>query len=216
MTSRFLNLLFSDAVKAAQAANGSRDAYARRDGATAAPDLLTPNEAAFIAARDSFYMASIGAGGWPYIQHRGGPVGFVKVLDERRLGLADFRGNRQYVSVGNLADDPRAALFFMDYPQRARLKLLGRVRSVMLADEPELAAALTDPGYGAKIERGFVIEVEAFDWNCPQHITPRVTLAEIAPAIQSLKDRIAELEAELVRHRSGSEAQVQAEAAKRS
>ncbi|HEX2512169.1 MAG TPA: pyridoxamine 5'-phosphate oxidase family protein [Xanthobacteraceae bacterium] len=201
MTSRFLNLVFSPSVKEAQQRYGSREAYSRRDGTTE-PDQLTENEAQFIATRDSMYMASIGANGWPYIQHRGGPPGFIKVLNARSLGIADFRGNRQYVSVGNLADDNRVALFLMDYPRRARLKILGRARAVDLAQASDLASALIDPGYGAKVERGIVIDVEAFDWNCPQHITPRYTLAEIEPSIAALKARIAELEAEVVKHRA--------------
>lgn len=198
MTSRFLNLVFSPSVKAVQTENGSREAYAKRDGAGEA-DKLTANEAQFIASRDSFYMASIGAGGWPYVQHRGGPVGFIKVLDEHRIGFADFRGNRQYVSVGNLIDDDRVALILMDYPRRARMKLIGRASAVNLADAPDLAAALVDEAYGGKVERGLIIDVEAFDWNCPQHITPRFTLAEIEPSIVALKSRIAELEAEVSR-----------------
>jgi uncharacterized protein len=199
MTSRFLNLVFTSSVKAAQQQNGSRDAYAKRDGASE-PDRLTESEAQFIATRDSFYMASVGAAGWPYIQHRGGPAGFIKVLGAGRLGLADFRGNRQYVSVGNLADDNRVALFMMDYARRARLKLLGRARTVDLADATDLAAALIDQDYNAKVERGLIIDVEAFDWNCPQHITPRFTLAEIEPSVAALKARIAELEAALARN----------------
>ncbi len=196
MTSRYLNLVFTPSVKALQERNGSRDAYAKRDGGSE-PDRLTENETKFISARDSFYMASIGAGGWPYVQHRGGPVGFIKVLDDRRIGIADFRGNRQYVSVGNLADDDRVALFLMDYPRRTRLKLLGRARAVDLAHAPDLAAAMVDEGYGAKVERGFIIEIEAFDWNCPQHISPRFTVAEIEPSIATLKARIVELEMKL-------------------
>lgn len=196
MTARYLNLLFSPAVKTVQQEHGSRGAYAKRDGASD-PDVLTENEAQFIATRDSFYMASIGASGWPYVQHRGGPMGFLRVLGERTIGFADFRGNRQYVSVGNLADDNRVALFLMDYPRRARLKLLGRAKSVSFSEAPELATALIDQNYPAKAERAIVIELEAFDWNCSQHITERFTLAEIEPAIAALKSRIAELEAEL-------------------
>lgn len=203
MTARFLNLLFSPSVKAVQAQMGSRRAYARADDANSEPDRLTGQEAQFIADRDSFYMASIGAGGWPYVQHRGGPRGFVKLLDDRTLGLADYRGNRQYVSVGNLVEDNRVALFFMDYPQRTRLKLLGRVRMVDLADHAGLTDTLTDEDYGAKIERGMLIDVEAFDWNCPQHITPRFTLAEIEPSIAVLKARIAQLETERSARKSG-------------
>lgn len=196
MTARYLNLLFSPAVKAEQQRNGSRDAYARRDGASD-PDVLTENEAQFIATRDSFFMASVGANGWPYVQHRGGPVGFLRVLGERTIGFADFRGNRQYVSVGNLADDNRVALFLMDYPRRARLKLLGRAKAVSLSEVPELGTALIDQSYGAKVERAILIELEAFDWNCSQHITERFTKAEIEPAIAALRSRVAELEAEL-------------------
>ena len=197
MTARYLDLVFSESVRSAQAANGSRDSYARLDGAGGVADRLTDREARFIAARDSLYMASTGAGGWPYVQHRGGPAGFLKVLDEHRFGFADFRGNRQYVSVGNLTDDARAAFFFIDYAQRKRLKLLGHVRMVDLADAPDLAGALVDRTYAARAERGIVVTVEAFDWNCPQHITPRYSLAEIAPSLDALKARIAALEAEL-------------------
>ena len=197
MTAHYMELLFSPAVKAAQAANGSRDVYARRPGAADAPDRLGETESAFIAGRDSFYMASAGASGWPYVQHRGGPAGFVKVLDPGRLALADFRGNRQYVSLGNLAGDGRVALFFMDYARRARLKLLGRARGVALAEDRTLAAAVAEPSYPAKVERALLIEIEAFDWNCPQHIAERYTLAEIAPSIEALQARIGALEAEL-------------------
>lgn len=197
MTSRYLNLLFSDAVKQAQSDNGSRNAYARVDGATDGPDALGQAEIDLITSRDSFYMASVGAGGWPYLQHRGGPAGFVRVTDPHRLAFADYRGNRQYVSLGNFAGDDRAALFFMDYPRRTRLKLLGHVRALVPEAAPELAAALTDPSYKARIERIMVVEVEAFDWNCPQHITPRFTLEEIKPSFDRLQARIAELESDL-------------------
>jgi len=200
MTSHFLNVVSTPAVKAIQAEQGSRAAYSTRDGETAR-DQLTESEAGFIATRDSFYMASVGETGWPYIQHRGGAPGFVKVLSPTQIAFADFRGNRQYVSAGNLSKDNRAALFFMDYPSRTRLKLLGHVRSVDLAADPDLAAQLIDPAYRAKVERAFIIDVEAFDWNCPQHITPRYTLEELEPAIGSLKARIAELETELAKAR---------------
>jgi uncharacterized protein len=196
VTHRYRQVLFGPDVRAAQAAMGSRHVYADEDGA-AAPDLLTEREAAFIAARDSFYMATTGAGGWPYLQHRGGPAGFVRVLAPGRLGFADFRGNRQYVSLGNLAADNRASLFFMDYKNRARLKLLGRVRSVTAAEDADLIARLADPGYRGAIERALLVEVEAFDWNCSQHITPRYTIEDIAPAVGRLEARIAELETDL-------------------
>lgn len=197
MTAHFFDLAFTPSVQAAQEANGSRRAYARHHTASAEPDRLTVNETTFITERDSVYMATVSEAGWPYLQHRGGPKGFIKVLDDRTLGLADFRGNRQYVSVGNLSNDDRAALFFMDYPRQARLKLLARVRAVDLAEEPKLAAALVDTDYKAKVERGLLIRVEAFDWNCPQHITPRFTAGEVRPVIARQQARIQELEAEI-------------------
>jgi predicted pyridoxine 5'-phosphate oxidase superfamily flavin-nucleotide-binding protein len=157
---------------------------------------LGPSEAAFIGLRDSFYMASVGETGWPYVQHRGGPAGFVRVLDDKTIGFADFRGNRQYVSVGNLMRDDRVSLLFMDYPNRARLKLLGRV-SLIGAEQREILDRLAVPDYRARVERGFLVRVDAFDWNCPQHITQRFTLAEIEAATAPLRQRIAQLEARL-------------------
>jgi predicted pyridoxine 5'-phosphate oxidase superfamily flavin-nucleotide-binding protein len=199
MTSRYLHQLFTPSVNAAQEAQGSRQAFARAEGPAGEPDRLTPREEAFISMRDSFYMATNNASGWPYLQHRGGPDGFVKILDEGRLGFADFRGNRQYVSLGNLAVDDRASLFFMDYVSRARLKVLGRIRSIDLGESPALAAMLVDEDYGAKVERGLIVEIDSYDWNCPQHITPRYTASEIDRLVKPLQDRIAELEATLAR-----------------
>lgn len=196
MTSHYRNLMFGPLVRAEQEAQGSRGAYARTEAPSVEPDRLTDREVSFISRRDSFYMATTGTDGWPYIQHRGGPPGFVKILSDRSLGLADFRGNRQYLSVGNLAGDDRAAFFFMDYAQRARLKLIGRVRIVDLKDVAALAVALIDRDYRGVVERGLVIDVEAYDWNCSQHITPRFTMDEIEPVIAALKARIAELEAQ--------------------
>ena len=195
MPHKFAEIAFTPAVRALQEQFGSRSAYAKGEGGPAHHDRLGETEAGFIAARDSFYMASTGETGWPYIQHRGGPAGFIKVLGERLIGFADFRGNRQYVSLGNFAGNDKAALFFMDYPRRARLKLLGRARSVQLEEEPELIASLAMPDYPAKVERGILIAVEAFDWNCSQHITPRFTASDIAGAIAPLQERIRELEA---------------------
>lgn len=195
MGHRFAELAFTPAVKAAQERLGSRAAYRRlEEGEGPHHDRLGPAEAAFLAARDSFYLATVSETGWPYVQHRGGPPGFLKVLDERTLGFADFRGNRQYVSLGNLARDDRVALILVDYPNRRRLKLLGRARPT---EEPVVLARLEPPGYPARVERGFLVAVEAFDWNCPQHITPRFTAAEIAAAVAPLRARIAELEAAL-------------------
>lgn len=199
MTARYHDIAFTPAVKAEQEANGSRQAYARRAVQTTEPDRLTENEAAFIAAADSFYLATVTETGWPYLQHRGGQPGFVKILDERTIGIADFRGNRQYVSLGNLTRDNRAALFFMDYPREARLKLFARVRVVALAGNGDLAGKLVNPTYKARVERALLFDIEAFDWNCSQHITPRYTLEQIAPSLQKLQARIEELEAEVKR-----------------
>jgi hypothetical protein len=178
MGHRFAALAFTDSVREVQQALGSRAGYAAMDEGEDYNHVLAEREAAFIAARDSFYMASVSDTGWPYVQHRGGPPGFVRILDERTIGFADFRGNRQYVSVGNLRKDDRVALFLMDYPNRTRLKVLGRVRLVG-GGEPELLARLEVADYRAAVERGFVIRIEAFDWNCPQHIAPRYTEAEV-------------------------------------
>lgn len=199
MAYRFGEIAFTEGVKRLQEEMGSRSAYARRvaraGDAEDAGAALGPDEAAFIGARDSFYMASVGETGWPYIQHRGGPTGFVRVLDGCTIGFADFGGNRQYVSVGNLSADDRVALFFMDYAHQARLKMFGRAR-IVPAEDAETLGRLAVPGYRARIERGVLIAVEAFDWNCPQHITPRYTLAEVEAATAALRQRIAELEAE--------------------
>ena len=179
MTQRYRDMMFTPAVRAAQERNGSTDLYDSAAATNEAPDELGEAEIEFITARDSFYMATISATDWPYMQHRGGPKGFVKILGPRTIGIADYRGNRQYVSIGNLADNDRASLFFMDYLNRRRLKMLTRVRLVDLADEPEMAGKLQDPAYRAKVERGLVFEIEAFDWNCPQHITQRLTVDEM-------------------------------------
>ncbi len=189
------DVAFTPAVKAAQARNGSRAAYARMEEKRGWQNAVTPELAQFIAERDSFYIATASADGQPYIQHRGGPKGFLKVLGERTLGFADFAGNRQYISLGNLSENDRAQLFLMDYAGRRRIKIWGRARVV--EDDPALLERLIDPGYEARPERAFVLDVEAWDVNCPQHITPRYTEAEIAPAIERLQQRIAELEAGL-------------------
>lgn len=198
MPHHFADIAFTPTVKKVQEELGSRSSYARMEGVTDAVNhQLTEAEAGFIAARNSLYMATVSETGWPYIQHRGGPTGFVRVLDESTIGFADFRGNRQYVSVGNLMTEDRVSLFFMDYPNKTRLKLFGRARIIGLDDQAVLSR-LEMPDYRARIERGFVITVEGFDWNCPQHITPRYTPEEVAPTIAGLKARIAELEAALI------------------
>jgi predicted pyridoxine 5'-phosphate oxidase superfamily flavin-nucleotide-binding protein len=201
MGHRFAELAFTPAVQAIQAREGSRGAYARQEAGAPHHDRLSPDEAAFIAARDSFYMATVTETGWPYVQHRGGPPGFLRVLDERTIGFADFRGNRQYISVGSLGQDDRVALILVDYPHQRRLKLLGRAR---LAEDTATLDALAVPGYRARVERGILITVEAFDWNCPQHLTPRFTAEEINAAVAPLHARIAELETELAARRGAN------------
>jgi len=195
MSYGFLDVFSTPSVKAAQAANGVGDTWERFSGDRAF-NRFTEAEAAFIAARDSFYMATVSEGGWPYVQHRGGPPGFVKVLDDRTLAFPDFRGNRQYISVGNLAANDRAALIMVDYPNQARLKLLGHIEIVGLAEAPELAARLALDGYKARPERAIRLTLQAFDWNCPQHITPRFTQGEIAQALAPTMAQLKALEAE--------------------
>jgi uncharacterized protein len=151
---------------------------------------------AFIAARDSFFMATVSETGWPYVQHRGGASGFLKVIDDRTLAFADFRGNRQYLSVGNLAAGDRACLFMIDYSRRARLKIFVRVEVISLDRDPALTGLVVDPAYRAKVERIMKLKLEGFDWNCPQYIRPRFTEDEITEAIRPLHRRLAELEAE--------------------
>jgi predicted pyridoxine 5'-phosphate oxidase superfamily flavin-nucleotide-binding protein len=195
MTPPTSDIAFTPAVKALQEQNGSRAGYARMAEKRDWHDRVTSDLAAFLAERDSFYLATASAEGRPYIQHRGGPKGFLKALDDKRLAFADFGGNRQYISAGNLSENDRASIFLMDYPNRRRIKLWGRARVV--EDDPELLERLLTPGYGAKPERAIVFEVEAWDVNCPQHITPRYTEDQIAPALAKLQARIDELEAEV-------------------
>jgi predicted pyridoxine 5'-phosphate oxidase superfamily flavin-nucleotide-binding protein len=198
MAHKYAQIAFTEQVRQVQTEQNSRSAYARMDQGADYNYLLSDNEAAFIQDRDSFYMASVSETDWPYIQHRGGPKGFMRVLDESTIGFADFKGNRQYVSMGNFRGNDRVALFFMDYPNRRRLKLMGRIKPVA-NDNWELLARLETDGYRATVERGFVIHIEAFDWNCPQHITPRYTELEvqqlIAPLIEQNKALKAQLDA---------------------
>lgn len=195
---RFKELTFTPGVKGVQARMGSRSAYARSEGAEvpAVPDALGEDEVAFLAARDSFYLASLGEGGWPYVQHRGGSRGFVQVLDPHTLAFPDFRGNRQYISVGNLAHDARVALIFVDYPNQARLKVLARAQVVTEADDPALLERLSSHVQGAKVERAIVLRVEGYDWNCPQHIVPRYTAEEIQTILEPMRERLTRLEQE--------------------
>ena len=183
MPRRFPQLMFTDGVRRAQERNGSRQSAARMEAQERDDWTLGPAEREFIASRDSFYLATVNEEGWPYVQFRGGPAGFLRVLDERTLAYADFRGNRQLISTGNLGSSGKAALILLDYPTRTRLKVLARAEVIPLAERPELIATLEDPTYRARVERAVVLHVEAFDWNCPQHITPRYTLAEIQAGI---------------------------------
>ncbi len=195
MAAKFMQLVLTPAVQAAQ-----EHYFGKHQSVAGAPerDPFTADEAAFIAARDSFYMATTNADGWPYVQHRGGPAGFLKVLGPHQLGFADFKGNRQVLTTGNLDGNDRVALFLMDYPNRERLKILGHARVLEARENTALADQLTPtPELRNKIERLFLIEVVSFDWNCPQYITPRYTEAEVAAHVAPLKARIAELEAQL-------------------
>jgi predicted pyridoxine 5'-phosphate oxidase superfamily flavin-nucleotide-binding protein len=201
MTERVSDLAFTPAVKALQERHGSRAGYARMAEKRDWRDAVTPDLVAFLAQRDSFYLATASAEGRPYIQHRGGPAGFLKVLDDTRLAFADFGGNRQYITAGNLSENDRAFIFLMDYAGRQRIKLWGRARVV--EDDAELVARLADPEYAARPERAIVFEIEAWDVNCPQHITRRYTEDQIAPALAKLQARIDELEAEVRELRGG-------------
>lgn len=204
MTHRYSDILFTPSVEAAQQRYGSRAQGARLRELGHPNDTLSAAEQAFIEQRDGFYLASVSESGWPYLQFRGGPAGFVRVLDGKTLGYADFRGNRQYISTGNIEHDGRVALMFMDYANRRRLKLLGHARITDAAADPELIARLEVPDYRARVERAVLITLEAYDWNCPQHITPRYTAAEVSDYTDGLHARIAELEAALAAARPGA------------
>jgi predicted pyridoxine 5'-phosphate oxidase superfamily flavin-nucleotide-binding protein len=199
MAEKFMQQVLTPEVQAAQ-----EHYFGGHQVAGNAPerDTFTDEELAHIASRDSFYLATTNSDGWPYIQHRGGPPGFLKVLGPNRLGFADFKGNRQMLSTGNLAGDDRVALFLMDYVRRERLKLLGHARVLDVREHPGIADQLSPtPELRARIERIFVIDVVSFDWNCPQYITPRYTETEIEEHVGALKARIAELERELLRNK---------------
>jgi predicted pyridoxine 5'-phosphate oxidase superfamily flavin-nucleotide-binding protein len=180
MPRRYNDLAFTPHVKALQERRGSRGAYARQtQDAPDIADALGPDEREFIEARDSFYLSTVTETGWPYVQHRGGPIGFVRVVDDRTLGFADLAGNRQYISLGNLATNDRAALFFMDYPAQTRLKILAHAKIVERDEDPAFVDGFAMTNYRGKVERAVVFTLEGFSWNCQQHITPRFTLAEI-------------------------------------
>ncbi len=200
MAKNFAEIAFTDEVKKLQDLYGSRSTYARMEE-SAYYDGLGEDERAFIRERDSFYLATTGENGYPYIQHRGGPKGFVKVIDTHTLGFVDFRGNKQYISVGNIATNPKVSIFMMDYARRTRLKLYANVRIVSPDDDPALFASLDPHDYPHKPERMMVFAIEAFDWNCPQHITPRYTAEEVAKAWEKQTAHVAALEQEVKRLR---------------
>ncbi|MVZ96319.1 pyridoxamine 5'-phosphate oxidase family protein [Sphingorhabdus sp. IMCC26285] len=198
MARNYVHTLFTDVARAMQEVDGSRSTYARmEEGADGTPDLMTDKEAGFIAARDSFYIASVTPEGWPYVQHRGGAAGFLRALSGNRLGFADYQGNRQHVSNSNLVTEPRVSLFLMDYPNRRRLKILGQAQVVSAAQDAALITSLMPDGYKAMPERAYIIDVVGFDWNCPQHITPRFTESEISAVIQPLNTELNHLRAEV-------------------
>lgn len=199
MAKAFADICFTDSVRSAQTRYGSREANQAFEHDDERRDTLVEQDSQFIAARDSFYQATVSQGGWPYVQHRGGPVGFLRVLDERTIGYADFSGNRQYLSVGNLGADDRISLILMDYPNRRRLKLWGRARIVHEDSEPDLVHRLEIDTYRARVERGVVIRIEAIEWNCPQHILPRYSEAEMAPFITPLVDENRALKAHAIK-----------------
>ena len=198
------DVAFTPAVKAIQVEKGSRAAYARMEWGSGWQTAVTPELEAFLAGLDMFYLGTANAQGQPYIQYRGGPPGFLKVLDERTLAFADFGGNRQYITLGNLSENPRAFLFLMDYAERRRVKVWGTARVV--EGDAGLIETLRDPGYPGQVERAIVFEVEAWDVNCPQHIHRRFPEAAVAPVIEQLQGRINELEAEVavLRSRAGT------------
>jgi predicted pyridoxine 5'-phosphate oxidase superfamily flavin-nucleotide-binding protein len=195
MAHNFISTAFTaDVLRAQEAAYGRSQKVPPAPG----PDELGAQEEVFIQRRDSFYVASVNADGWPYIQHRGGPRGFLKVLDPHTLGFADLAGNRQLLTTGNVAANDRVALFLMDYARRERLKLLGHATIISAKDDPALAAELAPEGVPVRlVERMFRIRVTGYDWNCPKYITPRFTAEEVERAAAPLRQRIAELEAEL-------------------
>ena len=194
MADKFHEIVFTDSVRKAQ-----MHYYGKSQRIERAPerDALTDDEIQLIQSRDSFYMATVSETGWPYVQHRGGKPGFLRVINPTSLAFADYKGNRQLLTTGNLAVTDRVTLFLMDYPQRTRLKILGHARVEDARQHPELVAQLAEPEVQRLVERLFFIEVVSFDWNCPQYITPRYTAAEVEVAVAPLKRRIAELEAEL-------------------
>jgi uncharacterized protein len=202
MGHKYAEIAFTEKVKVIQDAMGSRSSYSRRETGPVSNDKLGPDEAAFIAERDGFYIASVSETGWPYVQFRGGPKGFLRQLDERTWGYAEFRGNRQYVTKGNIAANNRVSLFLMDYANQRRLKIFGHVKVEQVSSDKVLASKLSVSTYPGHVERTVVIAVEAFDWNCPQHITPRYTELELANVLAPVNQELASLRRENKRLRA--------------
>ncbi|MBB5915141.1 hypothetical protein BJY24_004008 [Nocardia transvalensis] len=199
---RYAHLAYTDSVRLVQEEQGSAAAVARALRQGSDPETLSDADTAFIESRDGFYLASVSETGWPYVQFRGGPPGFVHVLDERTLGFADVRGNRQYITTGNVRADGRVALFLMDYPERARLKIFGRAETLSLTEDPALTERLCAVRTDGRPERLMIIRVEGTNWNCHQHITPRYSAVELEVALGPLRDRLTALEEENARLRA--------------
>jgi uncharacterized protein len=196
MTKSFGSLVFTPAVKALQERYGSRRQYARLEQLGEVRGGLGPDEKEYLGERDTFYMASVGESGWPYVQHRGGPKGFLKVIDDTTLAFADFRGNKQYISTGNLLTNNRVALIVVDYPRQLRLKLLGRAEIFEGEKAKNFLPKVWDPEYRAVTERVYVIRLEAFDWNCQQHLVPRYTEEEIRDVLEPIEKQMQGLQKE--------------------
>jgi predicted pyridoxine 5'-phosphate oxidase superfamily flavin-nucleotide-binding protein len=201
MRHRYLEIASTPSVRAARAHYGGAAQRTLAEAASPVDETVRNHrlgaaEQEFIAARDGFYLASVSETGWPYVQFRGGPIGFLRVVDDQSLGFADFRGNRQYITTGNVQANDRVSLFLMDYAHRQRLKIFGRMRIIDAADDPVLTERLAMPGYSGRIERAVLITVEAFDWNCPQHITPRFTEAELEAVLEPVRNELADLRRE--------------------
>lgn len=193
MAKNFTDLTFTDSVKAAQEKYGSREIYQRVEDKSLDQSRLSIRETNFIEQRDSFYLSTVGENGWPYVQFRGGPRGFLKAIDAQTLAYADFQGNMQYISTGNITATKKAALILLDYPSRKRLKVWAETEVLDPSEHPQLLKQLEDPGYQAKIERIIVFHLKAFDWNCPQHITPKFTLEEMKSLVKEHPELIEEL-----------------------
>lgn len=196
MARNFAEIAFSDASKRLQEKYGSRNSYSRMEKYSEV-NGLTDGEFSFIENQNSFYMSSLGTNGYPYIQHRGGPKGFLKVLDSKRIGFIDFSGNKQYVTVGNITTNAKVSLIMIDYPRKARLKIYATAEVIELQDQPKLYDLLDLDDYKFRPERMMVLNIEAYDWNCPQHITPRYTVDEIETALIPQQEYIAKLEQEI-------------------